>query len=155
MFEQHNLYYQKLVYTPTEKIYLIGGAKDKQVGTVISDCYEMTEEEGALVPNERKGLNVARASFGCVVNEMYDKIIVAGGLIGGGNVGQECEWYDIGKNTWNNFASLADKRFSLSLCLFNESDLFAFAGIDASKKLTNTIQRISNWSAAGSVWEVL
>ena len=61
----------------------------------------------------------------CGVGEKY--IAVTAGRIGTGN---SCELYDVGLNKWADLPKLNTKRHYHSSCVFENSSLFVFCGIN-------------------------
>ena len=70
-----------------------------------------------------------------------DKLYIIGGENQNKKILQECSLFDIKEKKWNNFPSLKHARKNFSLCLYNDSILYAFMGED-DKNVLDTIEFI-------------
>ena len=74
----------------------------------------------------------------CAVGEKY--LAVTAGRIGSGN---SCEMYDVTLNKWTDLPKLTTKRHYHSSCVFENSSLFVFCGINnENRSYVNTIERL-------------
>lgn len=106
-----------------------------------------------MVLVEKADMKTGRLSFGCCVDSNGENIYVTGGAIGNLQATSECEVYDIGANRWTDLPPLNQEKFSLSLVLFNESQLFALGGIDSELNSIDEIEKLD--LAKMDKWELL
>lgn len=99
-------------------------------------------------------MNLARIAFGCAVDNYGEKIFAIGGTVGQQQPTNQGECYDVASNTWMQLPSLNEAKFSHSLCIFNDTQLFSFGGFDLSHKLSSKIERI-HLDAMEPRWEII
>ena len=73
-------------------------------------------------------MKTARVSFGCSVDNYGEKIYAIGGTLAKQDPTNVCEYYNVIDDTWTDLPPLPEKRFSSSLCIFNDEYLFSFGG---------------------------
>lgn len=126
----------KCVYTPDERVFVIGGARDNKTQQTISDVTEYgVMPNGQVTYKTRAPMRDTRASFGCVLSPVRQEVFVAGGYING-EVSKKCERYSLVNDHWVPIASLNEEKSSNTLCILDNKSLYSFGGMS---KITNNI----------------
>lgn len=69
-------------------------------------------------------MSLGRVGFGCAVDNYGEKIFAIGGSLQDHKGTDQCEYYNVGDDTWAPLPKLPSGRFSQSLCIFSDTWLF-------------------------------
>lgn len=169
------LHLQKVVTVPTarsSRVFLLGGAKDSEGKQAINNCFEVNTTTGGkksggkgaessdkgLTPVDK--LSTAKLSFATAISPDAKHIYIAGGSTGENRSTNECEVFDVAKKKWSPLPQLNQPRFSASLIVCENQDIYCFGGVDNDSKdptkfLTLKSIETLNLSEEGKEWEVL
>lgn len=155
------LYLQKVMAVPsgrTNKVFLMGGAKDPEGKTAIPNCYEVNVKSKTL--NTVDKLSTAKLSFAAALSPDAKSIFIAGGSTGENKATNECGRFNVSKRKWEDLPSLNQPRFSASLIICENTDAYCFGGVDNDPQDPTKFSPLRsietlNLVAEGSQWEVL
>jgi hypothetical protein len=122
------------------QVYMIGGGEFANVLMKShKECRKLLKQGNLYTFQTRADLKYARHGHSaCSIADKY--IAVTAGRIGDGNT---CEIYDVNTNKWNDLPKLNTKRHYHSSCVFENSSLFVFCGINNdNRSYVNTIERL-------------
>ena len=129
MRETKDLFLSKCVQTLDDSAFIIGGSRDRQSQSTISDVVQYTVKATGVITQEIKApMLTARSSHGCVVNVHTNEIYVAGGYHEG-KLTRSCEAYSVKNNQWKQLPPLNEEKCSSSLCVLNGRYLYCFGGL--------------------------
>lgn len=135
----------KCIYTPEERVFVIGGAKDNKTKETIKDVVEYRQlPNGSASATQRAPMIDSRASFGVTICPKLNQIYVAGGYILG-EVNKKCERYSIANDQWTQLPDLNEEKCSASLCVLDNKYLYSIGGLskfDGQIQLISTIERL-------------
>lgn len=154
------LHLQKVVTVPTTRstrVFLLGGSKDSEGKQAINNCYEVTSKK---TMNACEKLTSAKLSFATAISPDAKQIFIAGGSTGENRSTNECEVFDVNKKKWSQLPNLNQPRFSASLIVCENQDIYCFGGVDNDSKdptkfLTLKSIETLSLSGEGKEWEVL
>jgi len=107
-----------------QKIFICGGQYDK---TIISDSSEIDPITSVMVP--RSPMLTPRRNHGLV--SIKEKAYAIGGYGNEQNVLNKCEMYTQNIDNWQEIPSLNAARNFMSVCTFNEKNIYVFGGSSA------------------------
>ncbi|CAI2362547.1 unnamed protein product [Moneuplotes crassus] len=125
------LHLQKVITVPsgrTSKVFLIGGAKDLEGKTAVSQCFEVNPAKKTTTKVD--SLPVAKLSFAAALSSDAKNIYIAGGSTGENRATDECGCFNVNKKKWSPLPSMNNARFSNSLIVCENTDLYCFGGVD-------------------------
>jgi hypothetical protein len=155
------LYLQKVMTVPTgrtNKVFLMGGSKDAEGKRAISNCFEVNVKQKTL--NALDKLGTAKLSFAAALSPDAKNIYIAGGSTGENKATNECGVFNVAKRKWEDLATLNQPRFSASLIVCENADLYCFGGVDNDPHDPTKFSPLRsietlNLLEEGSQWEVL
>lgn len=155
------LYLQKVMTVPggrSSRVFLIGGAKDSEGKQAIHNCYEVGLSKKNLTTCDK--LSTPKLSFAAALSPDAKDIYIAGGSTGENKATNECEVFNVHKRKWSKMPSLNQPRFSASLIVCENTDIYCFGGVDNDPKdptKFSTLRSIEtlNLTEKAKEWEVL
>lgn len=155
------LHLQKVITVPTarsSRVFLMGGSKDPEGKQAIHNCYEVNLKKKTLSAIEK--LSSPKLSFAAALSPDGKEIYIAGGSSGENKSTNEVELFDVLKKKWTRLPNLNQPRFSGSLILCENTDLYCFGGVDNDPKdptkfLTLKSIETLNIAEENSEWETL
>jgi N-acetylneuraminic acid mutarotase len=162
------LHLQKVITIPTAKssrVFLMGGAKDSEGKQAINNCYEVNLRNAEKDSSPKKMITCeklasAKLSFAAALSPDAKNIYIAGGSTGENKSTNECEVFHVSRKKWAELPSLNQPRFSASLIVCENADLYCFGGVDNDPKdptKFSTLRSIETLSLSEEAkeWEVL
>lgn len=125
------LHLQKVMTVPSGKssrVFLLGGAKDIEGKYAVNQCFEVNLSKKTLTKVD--SLPKAKLSFAAALSPDTKNIYIAGGSTGENKATDECECFNIPKKKWSSLPSMNQARFSSSLIVCENTDLYCFGGVD-------------------------
>ena len=155
------LHLQKVITVPAargSRVFLFGGAKDSEGKQAIHNCYEVNVKKKTMTAVDK--LTTPKLSFAAALSPDTKNIYIAGGSTGENKATNECEVFDVAKKKWSALPVLNQPRFSASLIICENTDIYCFGGVDNDPKdptKFSTLKSIETLSLAeeGKEWEVL
>lgn len=129
------LHLQKVVTIPTARstrVFLLGGSKDSNGKQAINNCYEVDISKKSMKACEK--LTTPKLSFATAISPDAKHIYVAGGSLGENRSTNECEVFEVSKKKWSLLPALNQPRFSASLIVCENTDIYCFGGVDSDQK---------------------
>jgi hypothetical protein len=150
IFTLSEIYLPKIINTPDNKVFVIGGAKDLKITKTLSHTKMLTKGMNNLWNmTDVAEMKCPRASFGCCLSKDSKKIYVVGGYLSDVQVTKRTEVYDIDANTWTELPPLNSETCSSGVAEFTtggKNYLYSFAGLwrepEVEVSLLKTIERI-------------
>lgn len=155
------LHLQKVITVPAARmtrVFLMGGAKDSEGKQAINYCYEVNANRKTMSPCDK--LATPKLSFAAALSPDAKNIYIAGGSTGENNSTNECEVFNVSKKKWSPLPALNQPRFSASLIICENQDIYCFGGVDNDAQdptKFSTLRSIEtlNLSEESKEWEVL
>jgi ribosomal protein S17E len=155
------LHLQKVIAVPTArsmKVFLMGGAKDSDGRQAINNCYEVNTSKKSMTACDK--LANPKLSFAAAVSPDAKNIYIAGGSTGENRSTNECEVFNVSKKKWSALPALNQPRFSASLIVCENNDVYCFGGVDNDPKdptKFSTLKSIETLNIAeeSKEWETL
>jgi len=152
---------QKVMNVPSGKknrVFLMGGAKDGEGKNALNNCYEVNIDKKTMTNCDR--LKTKKLSFGATLSSDAKNIYIAGGSTGENKATNECEVFNISKKKWAKLPALNQPRFSTSLIICENTDIYCFGGVDndprdPTKFLALKSIETLNLGDEAKEWEVL
>jgi ribosomal protein S17E len=155
------LHLQKVITVPSARstrVFLMGGAKDSEGKQAINYCYEVNVSRKTMSPCDK--LTTPKLSFAAAISPDAKNIYIAGGSTGENNSTNECEVFNTSRKKWSSLPALNQPRFSASLIVCENQDIYCFGGVDNDAQdptKFSTLRSIEtlNLSEEAKEWEVL
>lgn len=152
---------QKVMTAPSgrhNRVFLMGGAKDPEGKQAIHNCFEVNLNKKTLTTVDK--LSTPKLSFAAALSPDAKNIYIAGGSTGENKATNECEVFNVSKKKWKGLPALNQPRFSASLVVCENTDIYCFGGVDndprdPTKFLTLRSIEALSISEESKEWEVL
>lgn len=79
-------------------------------------------------------LTTPKLSFATAISPDAKNIYIAGGSLGENRSTNECEVFEVSKKKWSPLPALNQPRFSASLIVCENTDIYCFGGVDSDQK---------------------
>ena len=153
------LHLQKIMTVPVgkhNKVFLMGGSKDPEGKQAIHNCYEVKNKTMTIVDK----LSTPKLSFAAALSPDAKQIYIAGGSTGENKATNQCEVFNVAKKKWTKMPALNQPRFSASLIVCENTDIYCFGGVDNDPRdptKFSTLKSIEtlNLGDDAKEWEVL
>lgn len=126
---------QKVLTVPTargSRVFLFGGSKDSEGKQALHKCFEVNTKKKSMSAVDN--LATPKLSFAAAISPDTQKIYIAGGSTGENKSTNECEVFTVSKKKWSQMPALNQPRFSGSLVVCENTDLYCFGGVDNDPK---------------------
>jgi len=155
------LHLQKVLTVPSgrsSKVFLMGGSKDSDGKLAINNCYEVNIKKKTMTAIDK--LASPKLTFAAALSPDAKNIYISGGSTGENKATNECEVFNVSKKKWSSMPSLNQPRFSASMIICENEDMYCFGGVDNDPKDPTkflTLKSIETISVQeeNAQWEVL